>query len=187
MWPWGHLAVAYLLYTIYTHRRDGRRPRTGPLIVLTIGSQFPDLIDKPLAWSFGVLPAGRTFSHSVFVAALLLPTVALLAYRVDWPAIGPAFAIGQLSHLLSDIPPSVLLSQDFSATTFLFWPVLEPPAYHSPDSLLDGFLRYSMGWYEGVQLGLVLVALIVWYHDGTPGLGAVRRRLEYIGSTVAGD
>jgi len=178
MWPWGHLAVAYLLYTIYTHR-DGHRPRALPVVVLAIGSQFPDLIDKPLAWSFGVLPGGRTFAHSVFFAALLLPTVALLAHRVDRPAIGPAFAIGHLAHLLADIPPSVLLLQDFSSTTFLFWPVLEPPAYHSPGSILDGFLRYSMGWYEGVQLGLVLVALVVWYRDGTPGLGAVRRGLEH--------
>ena len=179
MWPWGHLAVAYLLYTIYTRHRDSRRPRALPVVVLAIGSQFPDLIDKPLAWSFGVLPGGRTFAHSVFFAALLLPTVALLAHRVDRAAIGPAFAIGHLTHLLADIPPSVLLLQDLSATTFLFWPVLEPPAYHSPGSILDGFLRYSMGWYEGVQLGLVLVALVVWYRDGTPGLDAVRRRLEH--------
>lgn len=67
----------------------------------------------------------------------------------------------------------------------LFWPVLEPPAYHSPGSILDGFLRYSMGWYEGVQLGLVLVALVVWYRDGTPGLDAVRRRLEQTVSKTA--
>ncbi|SEU11316.1 hypothetical protein SAMN04488694_14917 [Natrinema hispanicum] len=42
-----------------------------------------------------------------------------------------------------------------------------------------------MGWYEGVQLGLVLVALVVWYRDGTPGLDAVRRRLEQTVSKTA--
>ncbi|MFC6763678.1 metal-dependent hydrolase, partial [Natrinema soli] len=34
MWPWGHLAVAYLLYIVITHRRFGRPPRAVPAIAL---------------------------------------------------------------------------------------------------------------------------------------------------------
>jgi len=178
MWPWGHLAVAYLIYTGYSHRRADHPPRALPMIALAIGSQFPDLIDKPFAWSLEILPGGRTLAHSVFVAALLLPAAYSLARRVDRPEIGTAFAIGHVSHLLADVPPSAILSGDLGATTFLFWPVLEPPAYDPVDGILAGFLRYSMGWFEWVQLGLVLVALVVWYRDGTPGLGAVWRGLE---------
>ncbi|ELY62802.1 metal-dependent hydrolase [Natrinema versiforme] len=178
MWPWGHLAVAYLLYTVYSHRHNGHSPQAVPVMALAIGSQFPDLIDKPFAWTFGVLPGGRTLTHSVFVAALLLPAVYSLTLRVNRPDIGTAFAIGHASHLLTDVPPSAILSGDFSATTFLFWPVLEPPAYEPVDGILAGFLRYSMGLYEWTQLGLVVVALIIWYRDNMPGLGYVRCELE---------
>ncbi|MFC6769184.1 metal-dependent hydrolase [Natrinema soli] len=185
MWPWGHLAVAYLVYTVYSHRHDARPPRAVPVIALAIGSQFPDLIDKPFAWSFEILPGGRTFAHSVFVAALLLPAAYSLACRVGRPEIGTAFAIGHVSHLLADVPPSAIRSGDVSATTFLFWPVLEPPAYDPVDGILAGFLRYSMGWFEWVQFGLVLVALVVWYRDGTPGLGSIRRGLERAAETAS--
>ncbi|SEP93192.1 metal-dependent hydrolase [Natrinema salaciae] len=182
MWPWGHLAVAYLLYSVYHHRRGGSPPRALPVTVLAIGSQFPDLIDKPFAWTFGVLPGGRTLTHSVFAAALLLPVVYGIARRVGHPDVGTAFAVGHVSHLLADVPPAAVFGGDLSATTFLFWPVLEPPAYESVDGILAAFLRYSMGWYEWAQLGLVCVALVLWYRDGTPGLGAVRRAL---GSSVS--
>ncbi|ELY76568.1 membrane-bound metal-dependent hydrolase [Natrinema pellirubrum DSM 15624] len=150
------------------------------MVALAIGSQFPDLIDKPFAWTLGLLPGGRTLTHSVFVAALLLPIAYSLARRFGWPEAGMAFAIGHASHLLSDIPPTAILDRDLSATTFLFWPILEPPQYQTPGSILAGFLRYSMGWYEWVQLGLVVVALIAWYYDGAPGLGYGRRALERI-------
>lgn len=178
MWPWGHLAVAYLLYSLYCRRRDDWPPRSLPVIVLAIGSQFPDLIDKPFAWSFDVLPGGRTLTHSVFFALGVLPAVYLVALRVDRPDIGTAFAVGHVSHLLADIPPTALLTADWSQLTFLVWPLLPPPPYEPVDGLLAGFRRYSMGWYEWVQLGLAFVALGVWYHDGLPGLGSVRRGFE---------
>ncbi|QFU82328.1 metal-dependent hydrolase [Natronorubrum aibiense] len=179
MWPWGHLAVAYLVYSMYQQRTD-QRPRALPVIVLAIGSQFPDLIDKPFAWSFDILPGGRTLTHSVFFALLLLPAVYLVALRFKRSDIGTAFAIGHVSHLLADIPPATLLTADGSALTFLFWPFLEPPAYESVDGILAGFLRYSMGWYEWAQLGLVLGALIVWYRDGTPGIGYMKRSVTHL-------
>lgn len=180
MWPWGHLAVAYLLYSVYRHRYGNRPPRALPVIVLAIGSQFPDLIDKPFAWSFGILPGGRTLTHSVFFAMVLLPTVYLVALRFDRLDVGTAFAIGHVSHLLADIPPTAILTADGSAATFLFWPLLAPPPYESVDGILAGFLRYSMGPYEWAQLGLALVALGVWYRDGMPGFGYVRRSYEQV-------
>ncbi|QSW98216.1 metal-dependent hydrolase [Haloterrigena alkaliphila] len=179
MWPWGHLAVVYLCYSLHCRRRDWP-PRALSVIVLAIGSQFPDLVDKPLAWTFDVLPGGRTLAHSVFVAALLLPTVALAARRFDRRDLGTAFAVGHVSHLLADIPPSAILTADASELTFLVWPLLPPSPYESVDGILAGFLRYSMGWYEWAQLGLVLIALVVWYRDGLPGTGYARDVVERI-------
>ncbi|ADB60172.1 membrane-bound metal-dependent hydrolase [Haloterrigena turkmenica DSM 5511] len=180
MWPWGHLAIAYLCYSIARYRLRDRPPRALPVIALAIGSQFPDLIDKPFAWSFEILPGGRTLTHSVFVAALLLPSVYLLARRFDRPDAGVAFVVGHVSHLLADIPPNAILTADASQLTFLVWPLLPPPPYEEVDGILAGFLRYSMGWYEWAQLGLALVALLVWYRDGRPGLGYVRRSVTII-------
>ncbi|MGQ3411839.1 metal-dependent hydrolase [Natrinema sp. LN54] len=173
MWPWGHLAVAYLLYTAVTHRRFSRPPRAIPAIALAIGSQTPDLIDKPLAWNFGILPGGRTLAHSLFVVALLVPTVVLVADRLEHRAVGVAFLIGYCSHLLTDIPPAAL-SGEFAHAAYLLWPVLEQPPEEPVAGILDAFLHYyALGPYEWVQFGLFAVAVIVWYRDGMPGLELV--------------
>ena len=177
MWPWGHVAVAYLLYTVYTRRRYGRPPRALPLLALLIGSQLPDLIDKPLAWSLGVLPGGRTLGHSLLFASLLIPLVYALAIRFDRVEAATALVIGHLSHIVADLPPPVLTG-DFSDTEFLLWPLTEPATYESVDGVTGGFLRYSMGPYEWFQLGLFAVALAVWYRDGLPGLASARVTLE---------
>ncbi|WP_207590103.1 metal-dependent hydrolase [Halomontanus rarus] len=176
MWPWGHLAVAYLLYTLYTRRRYGRPPRALPVIALAVGSQFPDLIDKPLGWSLGVLPGGRTLAHSVFFAALLVPVVYALALRFDHVELAVAFVFGHVCHLLTDIPPDVTTNGP-AELTFLFWPVLEQPEYEEVGSILEGFLRYSMGSYEWGQLGLCVVVIALWYRDGMPGFAYARLTL----------
>lgn len=178
MWPWGHLAVAYLLYTVAIHRRFGRPPRAAPALALAIGSQMPDLIDKPLAWNLGVLPGGRTLSHSLFLLALLVPTVLLAADRLESRAVGVGFLAGYCSHLLSDVPPAVL-SGEFAGASYLLWPVLDQPPEAPVVGILDAFLHYySMGPYEWVQLGLFVVAAVVWYRDGAPGLRLVFAAFE---------
>ncbi|MFP8953800.1 metal-dependent hydrolase [Natrialbaceae archaeon A-arb3/5] len=174
MWPWGHLAVAYLLYTAYTHRRFERPPLALPAIALAVGSQFPDLIDKPLAWTFGVLPGGRTLGHSLLFAAVLVPIVYTVAARFESRDVGLAFIIGHLSHLLADVPPSALTG-DLSGTEFLLWPLVEQPPEDSVGGILDAIVHYyAMGPYELFQFGLFVVAALVWYRDGMPGFGYVR-------------
>jgi hypothetical protein len=58
MWPWGHLAVGYLCYVAYLKLYDNDRQTLYPVLAVGFGSQFPDFIDKPLAWSVLVLPSG---------------------------------------------------------------------------------------------------------------------------------
>ena len=41
------------------------------MLALAIGTQLPDLIDKPLTYQFAVLPSGRSLGHSLFFAAVL--------------------------------------------------------------------------------------------------------------------
>jgi len=179
MWPWGHLAVAYLIYTGYSHRRADHPPRALPMIALAIGSQFPDLIDKPFAWSLEILPGGRTLAHSVFVAALLLPAAYSLARRVDRPEIGTAFAIGHVSHLLADVPPSAILSGDLGRRPSCSG----PSSSRRRTTRSTGFSPVSCAtrWdgSNGSNSGSSSSrSSSVWYRDGTPGLGAVWRGLE---------
>lgn len=181
MWPWGHVAVAYLVYSAFVRRRYRQSPNSTPVFAVLLASQLPDLIDKPLSWSFGVLPGGRTLGHSVFFAALVLPLLLAVAVRYDRTETGEAFCLGYVLHLLSDLPPS-FFGGGLDEATYLFWPVLDQPDYAEPESLLGGFLRYSMGSYEWFQLGLFALALVVWYYDGRPGLGYVRLQLGRLAS-----
>lgn len=68
MWPWGHLAVGYLLYSAAVRLRTGRPPRAAAVVLLLAGTQLPDVVDKPLAWVYHVVPQGYAVGHSVFVA-----------------------------------------------------------------------------------------------------------------------
>lgn len=104
MLPLGHLAFAYLWYVAYaavgTHRLPAR---------LAVGSQFPDLVDKPLAY-LGVLTYGRSLAHSVFALAGCAVAVWWVATRLrgrwaaetlpEWlRAVTPAaFAVGYASQ-----------------------------------------------------------------------------------------
>ncbi|RKD95758.1 metal-dependent hydrolase [Halopiger aswanensis] len=182
MWPWGHLAVAYLLYTAYAHRRFDRPPLALPALAVAVGSQFPDLIDKPFAWNFDVLPGGRTLTHSLLFGAVLSVLVLAAADRFERRDVGVGFLIGHYSHLVADIPPSVLRG-DLSGTEYFLWPVLEPPAEDPVAGLLDAILHYyELGPYEIVQFGLFAIGALVWYRDGMPGLayvlGLPRRALQ---------
>ncbi|WP_246998694.1 metal-dependent hydrolase [Halosolutus gelatinilyticus] len=181
MWPWGHLAVAYLCYAVWTHVRFDRPPRALPAIALAIGSQTPDLVDKPLAWTFGVLPGGRTLAHSLFVATLVVSASYAIGVRFDRREIAGAFGLGYYSHLLADLPPDVLTG-DVSGAAYLLWPILEQPPEEPVSGLLDAiFNYYAMGPYQVFQLVLFAVAAAVWYVDGRPGVGYVRASIDRLG------
>lgn len=178
MWPWGHLGVAYLLYSLVRRRRSDRPPLALPAVALAIGSQFPDLVDKPLAWTFGVLPGGRTLAHSLFFAALFVPAVRALGDRYDRRSVASAFVLGYLSHLVADVPPAAVAG-DSSELTFYLWPVLEQPESVEVDGIIDAILTYyELGTYEWFQFALVAVGALAWYRDGAPGLEYLRLTVE---------
>lgn len=182
MWPWGHLAVGYLVFVVVASRsRLDRTPSM--LLAVAVGSQFPDLVDKPLAWTFAILPSGRSLAHSLLVVAVLLAVAYRLAPDILSRALVTAFGIGTVSHSLSDLGPTVLgglLLGDWTQlqwTTYLLWPVLESPPYPSDSSFLAHFLSFRLDWYVLVQFGLFAVALGVWIHNGATGLTTLRGRL----------
>ena len=173
MWPWGHLAVGYLAFTLAVRIRTERRPRGGETLVLAIWTQFPDLVDKPLALTFGVLPSGRSLAHSLFVALPVLALVARYAHRRGYGTLGVAAATGYLTHLVADaFRPAV--TGEFAQLAFLVWPAaaLPPPSHRH--GILELLLLVEPTPYVLFQFALVGVAAVAWAADGLPGIRDVR-------------
>lgn len=173
MWPWGHLAFAYLLHSAFVHLWYRRRPAWPGVALAAIGSQVPDLIDKPLAWTLNVLPSGRSLGHSVLVGTVIVVVAVALCRRYGlrgWP-----FALGYYSHLLGDsIRP--LLDGRFHDLAFLLWPFFELAPGSGPSV---GIVQYLLNaQLEGsvlVELGLASVVFVWWLLDGAPGVRPLLR------------
>ncbi|WP_158855657.1 metal-dependent hydrolase [Halorhabdus sp. CUG00001] len=168
MWPWGHLAAGYLLYTAFERVLTDHPPGDLATIWLVVGTQLPDLIDKPLAWTLQVLPSGRSFGHSLLI---LVPLLLVAAYRSSgrYRTAIVALGTGHVTHLLGDIVYPLTVGQ-IHHVGFLGWPLIPPIDYPTTQS----FLAHLMGidltpWFTG-QLALVVVAIVVWTVDGNPGL-----------------
>ncbi len=179
MWPWEHLAVGYIAYSLYTRRRYGRPPDGPTSVLLAVGTQLPDLIDKPLAWTFGVLPNGSSLAHSLTFVALFVPTVLLVARLADVPRWGGALAFGHVSHLPGDMLYP-LATDGGVATSFLLWPFV-PGRETAPRGFLFEFETYFLQFvqflgtprgqlYLVLELALVAAGLLVWNRDGRPVL-----------------
>ncbi|PSQ17916.1 hypothetical protein BRC99_00275 [Halobacteriales archaeon QS_7_69_60] len=91
MLPWGHLAVGYLAYSLAVRGRTGGPPAGLATAALAVGTQFPDLIDKPLVAWVSLLPSGRSLGHSLLFAAACGVGLWYLGRRfLFWP-VTPAF------------------------------------------------------------------------------------------------
>ncbi|WP_226010885.1 metal-dependent hydrolase [Halomicrobium salinisoli] len=172
MWPWGHAAVGYLLYSLLV-RADGRAPSSAPVVALAFGTQFPDVIDKPLGWTFGLLPAGRSLAHSMF-ALLAVSAVAVgVARRYGRPAIGVAFGVGAVSHSFADGLYAVVTGQ-YADLSYLGWPLLPAPVSEVEQSFVAHVALLEFDWHFALELALVVLAAAAWLRDGRPGLDLVR-------------
>ncbi|PSP54560.1 metal-dependent hydrolase [Halobacteriales archaeon QS_1_67_19] len=186
MWPWGHLAVGYLAYVAALHVRGRGEQTLWTLVAVAFGTQFPDLIDKPLAWSLTVLPSGRSLAHSLITATVVIWLAYLIAERVDSTEVAVAFGIGYVSHSLADLGPEVvigLLQGDLGQlkwTTYLLWPVLPSPPYPQDHSFMEHFAALALEPYVTAQFVLFGIAIAVWIRSGTPGLTTVRRNFRSV-------
>ncbi|MFC7229631.1 metal-dependent hydrolase [Salinirubellus salinus] len=184
MWPWEHLAVGYLCLSIGV-RALRERPPTGPeAIVLGAGTQFPDLVDKPLSWGLGVFPTGYAVGHSALVA---LPVGTLLlwgARRAGHPVAGGAFVLGYWSHLAGDVLNPLRAGYTPELGRVL-WPLVEGDPYGS-DIGLRRVLVYLARFPgdvatldpsspELLYLLVPLPAMLLWVADGAPGPGVLVR------------
>lgn len=176
MWPWGHLAIGYLCYVASIELRGRGEQTVLTLSAVGIGTQFPDLVDKPLAWTFAVLPSGRSLGHSLITATIVITLVAVVARKRRQLEPALAFSVGYVSHVTADLGPEVawgLMLGDWSQlewTSYLLWPVLPVPPYPDDKSFLTHFAAFEFEPYVVFQTLLFGVAVGVWVWTGTPGL-----------------
>lgn len=186
MWPWEHLAAGYLCYSLLVHLLARRAPRAWPVVALAFGTQVPDLVDKPLAWTLGILPSGHSLAHSLFVALPVSALVVTVAWGLGRRQVGAAFAFGYLSHLPGDVLYPVLVGGEPNFG-FLFWPLV--PAAEPETSvgllatvrtLLDQYVTElassTFTPYLALELGLLLSVFLLWLYDGMPPLRSLWSR-----------
>ena len=182
MWPWGHFGVAYIVYSLYSRGRFGRSPRPEPALAAIFGSQFADLIDKPLGW-LGVFPHGRFLAHSLLATGIVILAVYAAAIALDRLETATAFVLAHLAHLVADIPPRAYLGYP-NDTEFLFWPFLSHPTFTYHERLFEppAIVEFVVtpfthpGIFFLLEIPLFAAGLTLWYLDGCPGLDYVRSR-----------
>lgn len=184
MWPWEHLAFGYLLYLVL--RAWKPRPQVDDLtfIVLAIGTQLPDVIDKPLAWSLGLLPSGLSLGHSFVFLAILTPLAVAVSNRYGRPELATALVTGVASHLVGDVVFALLIGSP-SPYQFLFWPVIPTvmePSVGLVPTVGELWLKYInfLSTPRGVTYLVINIifngmAFALWIANGAPGTIAARR------------
>ena len=171
MWPWEHVAFAYVLYSLSVRawhrslavRRNhvpsirGRNRTPAPrsrrdsldgaaVFALAFGGIFPDAVDKPLAWTVGLFDSGYAVAHSL-VALPLLAAAALVAFRrIDRTPLGVAFLVGHVSHLVGDVIYPVV-EGDPLAVSAVLWPFVRSSGTEASAGFLRQFARYFTSWY----------------------------------------
>lgn len=182
MWPWGHVAVGYLGYSALCRLRWRQAPAELAAIIAVFGTQFPDLVDKPLAWSFHVLPSGRSLAHSVFTTVFLCSVLYVVARHYHRSEYAVAFSLGYASHLVADSIYPILGGQ-YHTLDFLLWPALPTP-YVDEQGFIAHFSSIDPA-SPTVVIGVVMVLLTVgvWVADGAPGWHLFRRLTRRLVST----
>lgn len=173
MLPLGHLAFAYLLYVPIAYARRHPLPAAWALLPLAFGSQFPDLVDKPLAY-LEILTYGRSLAHSLAAFFLLSGLVWWLVRRQSpwwqqaaWrrhlrPVTPLAFAVGYAAHILGDALDAILAGTLVDAR-WVLWPLFTVP--ESPTDDIPPWIRL-LRIYQDMethpQLEFLVAAMLVF-------------------------
>jgi len=179
MIPPAHLGTGYLTYTLWTRILYREAPADTATLALALGTQFPDLVDKPLYVYAGVYN-GRAVMHSLLVVVPLCGLVYLGSRQFGRSRLGSAFGIGVLTHLAGDALMSAVRGTLWDAR-YLGWPVYSPPVYGAEDPLdhlwwllrdiraLPSLTPSELLANElALELLFSLVVFLVWILDGYP-------------------
>jgi len=179
MIPPAHAGLGYFVYSLWTRLSDRKPPAHIPTFLLLLGTQIPDIVDKPLYVLFGVYH-GRAIMHSFLVVVPVGVLAVSVADRYGQRRSGTAFTIGMFTHLLSDAAVSVYRGKTHELG-FLAWPLTSPPVYSAPNPLdhlwwllrdLRSLLHRPPSQLFGDLLFLELLfsvgVFMLWMWDGQP-------------------
>lgn len=155
----GHITVGYLAYVVFSRVTDRPTPDRSVLTAIIAGSIFPDLIDKPLAWHFGILASGRSLMHSLLTLSVVAVVVLSLAAAYDRRAAGLAFILTSMVHPFGDAYRTILTE---GTTAFLLWPL-------DPVQIWAGGMTLPIKSPQ-IDLLFAAIALFVWLLQGYPGV-----------------
>jgi membrane-bound metal-dependent hydrolase YbcI (DUF457 family) len=122
--PIEHFIVALLPVLVGVLAVKRRLPSLQLIGVVFVGSQFPDLIDKPLALELGLIPTGRVFMHSLPTAIAVLLVVAWYGCRTKRTHLSSGFIFAHLSHILAD-NYRVLTGPEPAIPPDMLWPLTQ--------------------------------------------------------------
>ncbi|WP_254272353.1 metal-dependent hydrolase [Haloarcula marina] len=185
MWPWGHAAVGYLLYALLV-RSNGRTPAGSSVIALGLGTQFPDLVDKPLGWTLGLLPGGRSLAHSLLTLTVLAAVLWYVGHRYRRQDLTFPFLFGSVSHVLSD-GLYAALEGNYGDLSYLLWPVLPVPEADVEQSFLAHFAELTLSSTVTFEIVLFVAATVIWVVDGAPGLWTLHAAGKEFATRLASD
>lgn len=159
MRPLEHFIVAALPVTAGVLLITRQRPSSTIIGATFVGSQFPDLIDKPLAFYTGLIPTGRVFMHSLPIAIPFLCVVGAYGWQTNHRAPALAFVFAHLSHIIADTYQTVL-NTPLTPSPDLFWPLTAPvvrpeiPHWAGPNSL---------NMYLWTVFSIAVLSYVLWW------------------------
>lgn len=195
MFPWEHVIVGYVTFSLLSRALYRQPPGEWGALVVVFGALLPDLVDKPLAWQYGVFETSYALAHSVLFAVPVCAAVWLLARLRGRGPVGAGFAAGYLLHLPADVVAYYVIRGRWQPERIL-WPyrTAEPTTgtefgthvfvYVGP--YLDELLSGELSTYLLVNVLLAWLALCLWFLDGLPGLGPFANAARGIGRRVTG-
>ncbi|WP_336328813.1 metal-dependent hydrolase [Halovenus sp. HT40] len=127
-----HVFFAIFPVVLYSLVRYHRFTDGLILFVALFASLFPDLVDKPLAWTLGVIPSGRMFAHSLVVASVIIVCVMIVTYQNQQSKYGVVFTWGYVSHLIGDFYHVFSKGLDYYYFPNMLWPIMEPSPARNP-------------------------------------------------------
>ncbi len=180
MWPWEHAIVGYVAYSLFARLIYRDSPGGVEAFAVVFASVLPDLIDKPLAWEYGIFESGYALGHSIFFAVPLAITVGLLTRAWGRPKTGVAFAVGYLLHLPSDVFDGYIRGAGNEwQWEIMLWPTATAPSSGHTHGFIDMFEQLFSGYWAELtggdpstyllaQLAIAAFAGLLWLFDGAP-------------------
>lgn len=186
MWPWEHLLFGYVLYSVVNHTVWHRPISDEEGVVVALATQAPDLVDKPLSWSFGLVATGYGPAHSLLVGFPVVALVTAGLWARDRARLAAALVVAYSSHLVGD---ALALRANGPTLDRLLWPLSSYEPYESDLGFVERFADYFGAFVarttnpENLALTLGYAAVlgsvvVLWVVDGTPGVRWVRRRVD---------